>query len=399
MKKNNIINNLYILKNTPKYIKKIFLIFCFLSIIIHSNIIENVYANTIDISSPAAVVICEDTGRILLDKNMNEKRKMASLTKLMTSIILVENCKMDEKITIDKRACYIGGSEAGIKPNEEVTTKDLLYGMLLPSGNDCALAVAYHIGGDIENFANIMNKKAVELGLKNTSFANPHGLDSDNHYTTAYEMALIAKYAKEYNEIEKAVSTTSTTVKFGERNVFLSNTNALLRTYEAATGMKTGFTNGANRCLVSSATKDNLNLIAVVLGSDTSKIRFNDSVKILDKVFNTYSYKDISNFLNIYINIPIIKGNNDCYIRNYAYEKYEALTDEEYSKIKVVENFINKINAPMYKGDYIGTYSLMLDDEILYSKDFYLEEDIPKKNFIEYFYYIFKNMFTPLEKI
>lgn len=374
-------------------IKKIFFIVLLFYILNTYNL------NATNINSPAAVVICEDTGRILYNKNANEQRKMASLTKLMTSILLVENCKMDEKIIIDKRACYIGGSEAGIKPNEEITAKDLLYGMLLPSGNDCALETAYHIGGSVEEFATLMNNKANELELKSTHFDNPHGLDSDTHYTTAYEMALIARYAKKYEAISSAVSTLSTTVKFGSRDVYLSNTNALLRTYSGATGMKTGFTNGANRCLVSSATRDNLNLIGVILGSDTSKIRFEDSKVILDETFEKYKYMDISNFLNIYINIPIIKGVNSDYIKSYSNEKYEALTDEEYSKLYVYENFIQKIEAPMYKGDYIGTYSLMLGEEILYKQDFYLEEDILKKNTFDYLKYILSNMFNKLEKI
>lgn len=374
-------------------VKKIFFI------ILLFYIINNYSLNATNINSPAVVVICEDTGRILYNKNANEKRKMASLTKLMTSILLVENCKMDEQIIIDKRACYIGGSEAGIKPNEEITAKDLLYGMLLPSGNDCALETAYHISGSVEEFANLMNNKAKELGLQSTHFDNPHGLDSDTHYTTAYEMALIARYAKKYEAISNAVSTSSTTVKFGNRDVYLSNTNALLRTYDGATGMKTGFTNGANRCLVSSATRNNLNLIGVILGSDTSKIRFDDSKEILDETFEKYKYMDISSFLNVYINIPIIKGVKDNYIKSYNTQKFEALTDEEYSKLYVYENFIQKIEAPMYKGDYIGTYSLMLGEEVLYKKDFYLEEDILKKNIFDYLKYILSSMFNPLEKI
>ena len=149
----------------------------------------------VEISSPNSVVICSESGRILYNKNATEQRKMASLTKMMTAILLVENCEMSEEITIDKRACYIGGSEAGIKPNDIITAENLLYGMLLPSGNDCAMAIGYHVGGTIENFATMMNKKAAELGLNDTNFENPHGLDSDNHYTSAYSMALITKYA------------------------------------------------------------------------------------------------------------------------------------------------------------------------------------------------------------
>ena len=358
---------------------------------------STVYAT--QIQSPSAVVICEETGRVLYQKNANEKRKMASLTKLMTSIILVENCNLNEKITVAKEGCYVGGSEAGLKPNDEVTAKDLLYGMLLPSGNDCAMAIAYHIGGNIPNFASLMNQKAKELGLESTSFDNPHGLDSENHYTTAYEMAQIARYAKSYDSIKDAVSTIQTDVIFVDRTVNLRNTNSLLRTYPYATGMKTGFTNGANRCLVASATKDNLNLIAVVLGSDTSKIRFDDAKTILEDTFNNYKSYDLSPFLNVYIDIPIIKGISKNYVRTYSDKRIEALTEEEYSKIYVSQNFIQKIEAPMYKGAYLGTYTVSIDDEVLYSKDFYLEEDILKKTPIDYFKDALKNMFNTLEPI
>lgn len=358
---------------------------------------STVYAT--QIQSPSAVVICEETGRVLYQKNANEKRKMASLTKLMTSIILVENCDLNEKITVAKEACYVGGSEAGLKPNDEVTAKDLLYGMLLPSGNDCAMAIAYHIGGNIPNFASLMNQKAKELELESTSFDNPHGLDSENHYTTAYEMAQIARYAKSYDSIKDAVSTIQTDVIFGDRTVNLRNTNSLLRTYPYATGMKTGFTNGANRCLVASASKDNLNLIAVVLGSDTSKIRFDDAKTILEDTFNNYKSYDLSPFLNVYIDIPIIKGISKNYVRTYSDKRIEALTEEEYSKIYVSQNFIQKIEAPMYKGAYLGTYTVSIDDEVLYSKDFYLEEDILKKTTIDYFKDALKNMFNTLEPI
>lgn len=358
---------------------------------------HNMFA--IEISSPAAVVICEDTGRILYDKNANEKRKMASLTKLMTAILLVENCDMSEKITVETKACYVGGSEAGLKPEDEVTAQDLLYGMLLPSGNDCAVAIAYHVGGNIENFATLMNKKAQEMGLKNTSFSNPHGLDSDTHYTTAYEMALIAKYAKQYDIISKVVSTTETTVKFGDRNVNLSNTNRLLRTYDKATGMKTGFTNGANRCLAASASENNLNLISVVLGSETSDIRFNDTKAILEETFKNYNYYDISSFLNIYIDIPVIKGKIDRYIKSYSDTKFEALTKEEYSQIYVSQNIVQNLEAPIPKGTYIGTYTVNLNDEILYTKDLYTDEDILKKTPFDYFIYCLSSMFNKLEKI
>ena len=353
----------------------------------------------VEISSPSAVVICNESGRILYNKNAKEKRKMASLTKMMTAILLVENCEMNEQITIDKRACYIGGSEAGIKPNDTITAENLLYGMLLPSGNDCAMAIGYHIGGSIENFAAMMNKKAKEIGLEDTNFENPHGLDSENHYTSAYSMALISRYALSYKKIRDVAATKEATVNLGSFTKQLINTNSLLRTYDKADGGKTGFTNGANRCLVASASENNLKLIAVVLGSETSSMRFNDAKAILEDTFSKYKLYDISNFLNIYINIPIVKGTNINYIDTFKDTKKIALTEDEYSKIYVSENFIDKIQAPMNAGTYIGTYTVSIEDEILYTKDFYLQHDILKKTPFDYFIYNIKNMFSNLELI
>lgn len=371
-------------------------IIVFFFIIMHI-LCVNIYA--VEISSPSAIVICSESGRVLYDKNSNEQRKMASLTKIMTAILLVENCKMDEEITIDKKACYIGGSEAGIRPNEIMTAENLLYAMLLPSGNDAALAIAYHIGGNIENFATMMNRKAQMLGLEDTQFKNPHGLDTDGHYTSAHSLALLTRYALSYDKIKEVVATNEKVVNFGSFNKTLRNTNSLLRTYSKADGVKTGFTNGANRCLVASASQDDLKLIAVVLGSETSQARFNDAVTILEDTFNKYKLYDISNFLNIYVNIPVIKGNIKNYVKTYTDTKKVALTDEEYSKIYVSQNFIDKIEAPLSKGTYIGTYTVSLGDETLYTKDIYLEEDIVKLTPIDYLISILKNMFNKLEYI
>ncbi len=374
--------------------KNFVLIFLF---IVFFNMFYTVFAT--DISSPSAIVICNETGRVLYDKNSKDQRKMASLTKIMTAILLIENCKMDEEIQIAKEACYIGGSEVGLKPNDTVTAENLLYGMLLPSGNDCAMAIAYHIGGNVENFAKLMNAKAQELGLEDTHFANPHGLDNDEHYSSAYSLALLTKYALSYSKIVEVVSTKEKDVNFGSFTKHLNNTNALLRTYDKADGVKTGFTNGANRCLIASATQDDLKLIAVVLGSDTSQIRFDDAKTILEDTFSKYKLFDISNFLNVYINIPVIKGKETRYISSFSDTKKEALTQEEYDKIYVSQNFIDKIEAPMYAGTYIGTYTVSIDDEILYSKDFYLPYDILKKSPLDYFILSIKNMFNKLEAI
>ena len=198
--------------------KKLFVIFLFI-LVIYNNINVSyasvINKNYVDIQVPAAVVIDFDTGRVLYDKNGDEKRKMASLTKIMTSILLVENCDMEEQIEVPKKAAQIGGSTVGLKAGDIVTAKSLLYGMLLPSGNDCAYTVAIHLGGTIENFAKMMNDKAKILGLTSTNFVNPHGLDNENHYTTAKEMAYLTRYALKNPYIDEAVKTKSITINFG----------------------------------------------------------------------------------------------------------------------------------------------------------------------------------------
>ena len=362
------------------------------------NTFKHIYC--VDISSPSAIVISSQTGRILFNHNGYEKRKIASLTKMMTALILCENCDMNEKIEIDSRACYIGGSEAGIVPNTTVSAKDLLYGMLLPSGNDCALAIGYHIGnGSVENFAALMNKKAEELKLENTHFSNPHGLDADEHYSTAYSVAKITKEALKFSEIRKAIGTQTATVDFGNFTKTLNNTNRLLRTYPKTIGGKTGFTDEANRCLINVAKDNDLELISVVLGSENTDIRFNDSKNILEYCFENYKLRSLDNFLNIYINIPIYKGKVENLAINFKDSKQEVLTDEEYSKIYVRTKFPNEIVPPAYKGDYLGSYSLLIDEEKIYEKDFYLEEDIQKMNSSDYMLKIIKEMFSEEEKI
>lgn len=375
------------------------LFFIFFITLITNKIYATSTKEFIDVNVPSAVVIDFETGRVLFEKNANEKRPMASLTKIMTSIMLVENCEMDEMIEVPSQATWIGGSTVGLKKGDKISAKSLLYGMLLPSGNDCAYTVGIHIGGTIENFANMMTKKAQEIGVTDTSFANPHGLDADTHYTTAKSMALITRYALSNKYINEAVKTKSITVNFGSFSKLLNNTNALLKTYDKADGVKTGFTNGANRCLVASATDNGRRFIAVVLGAETTNIRFSTAKTLLEESFKRYEKTDISKYLNFYINIPIIKGNKDSYERQFSDNLILPLTNEEYEKIYVKQDTIPKIEAPMEIGSYVGKIQVVLEDEVLYEKTFYLEEDIYKKTIKDYILEGIHNLFRPIEKI
>ena len=224
---------------------KKFIIMLVLIIIVGFNSIV-LAEDELKLKSDSVIVIDNLTGRVLYQKNAKKRVSIASLTKIMTSIMLVSNCDIDEKITIPKQATLIGGSEAGVRVGGEVTAKDLLYSMLLPSGNDAAYTVGFHIGnGNIKNFAYLMTKKAHEIGAYDTSFANPHGLDNENHYSTAYDVAKITRYALKNKYINTAVNTRQQTVNVGGASKTLNNTNRLLKTYTYADGVKTGFT---NRC-------------------------------------------------------------------------------------------------------------------------------------------------------
>ena len=382
--------------------KKLFVIFLFI-LVIYNNINVSyasvINKNYVDIQVPAAVVIDFDTGRVLYDKNGDEKRKMASLTKIMTSILLVENCDMEEQIEVPKKAAQIGGSTVGLKAGDIVTAKSLLYGMLLPSGNDCAYTVAIHLGGTIENFAKMMNDKAKILGLTSTNFVNPHGLDNENHYTTAKEMAYLTRYALKNPYIDEAVKTKSITINFGSFTKTLNNTNSLLRTYEKADGVKTGFTNGAERCLVSSATDNDRRYICVLLGATTTKIRFNTSKLLLEETFKKYKTMDISNYLKFYININVVKGKIPNYEESINDNMSYPLTSEEYDSIYIKQDIVQSLEAPVAAGTKIGKVEVYLENEKLYEKEIFLKENIYKKNIIDYINEALSNMFKSVDII
>lgn len=382
--------------------KKLFVIFLFI-LVIYNNINVSyasvINKNYVDIQVPAAVVIDFDTGRVLYDKNGNEKRKMASLTKIMTSILLVENCDMEEQIEVPKKAAQIGGSTVGLKAGDIVTAKSLLYGMLLPSGNDCAYTVAIHLGGTIENFAKMMNDKAKVLGLTSTNFVNSHGLDNENHYTTAKEMAYLTRYALKNPYIDEAVKTKSITINFGSFTKTLNNTNSLLRTYEKADGVKTGFTNGAERCLVSSATDNDRRYICVVLGATTTKIRFNTSKLLLEETFKKYKTMDISNYLKFYINVNVVKGKIPNYEESINDNMSYPLTNEEYDSIYIKQDIVQSLEAPVAAGTKIGKVEVYLENEKLYEKEIFLKENIYKKNIMDYINEALSNMFKSVDII
>lgn len=363
------------------------------------------------LNSRSAVILEKSTGTILFGKNEHEIRKMASTTKIMTAIVVLENTdNLSEIITVSKKAAGIGGSRLGLSINSKISVKDLLYGLLLCSGNDAAVALAEFVGGSIESFANLMNQKASDLGLTNTHFVTPHGLDNDEHYTTAYELALLTKYALENKEFAKIVSTQNYSVSINNSYKNIHNTNELLGYLNGVYGVKTGFTNGANRCLVSSCARGDLDIICVVLGADTKKFRTQDSIKLIEYAFSNFEMVDIKsiiekNFLKWQSeysqSFHIEKGisnNIKTYIEQFQYSEYPV----DKSKIKDIRTNITNtffFEAPLLEKSKIGLLTCFVDDIKICELNIYSASYIPKKNILFYFNNFIINYSTYLENI
>ena len=262
-------------------------------------------------NSKNIVVIDRKTLSILYEKNAYEKVPMASTTKIMTCIVVLEKCSLNEIVTVSKKSASVSGSTLGLIADMNISVQDLIYGLMLRSGNDCAIALAEHIAGSVENFSVLMNEKAKELGLSNTNFVTPHGLDDANHYTTAYELGILTDYALKNEQFKSIVSTKSCTISFNGAPRTISNTNELLGNLNGVYGVKTGFTFEAGRCLVSACKRDDLDIIVVVLGANTKSIRTRDSSSLIKYIFNTYSYVNVSSTINNSFNeyIPFFAKN------------------------------------------------------------------------------------------
>ena len=362
------------------------------------------------INSRAYVVIDRKTNTILVGKNENQKKKMASTTKIMTALIVIENCDLSETVEISKKSASTGGSRLGLKTGDKITVYDLLYGLMMRSGNDCAVALAEHTAGSISSFADLMNQKAIALGLSNTHFVTPHGLDEDEHYTTAYELAFLSNYAMNNEIFAKIVGTKNYTITINGYPKSLTNTNELLGSLNGVYGIKTGFTNGANRCLVTCCKRGEMDLICVVLGADTKKYRTTDSIKLLEYSFSNFKYVNIEKMVSKYFETWKENDENSFTINkgfsNYLSLKYEDL---KYSTIPVRNDLVDKfqfyitcnyiLDSPISKGTSIGTITLSLEDKTIYSGNIITDSEIKKKSVFDYMFYFYKNFYNILNDI
>jgi len=357
-----------------------------------------------EINSRAAIIYDRNSKEIIWGKKEHEKRKMASTTKIMTAIVVLENCSLSDVVTVSKKAAAVGGSRLGLKTNDKISIRDLLYGLLLVSGNDAAIALAEHTAGSVEEFANFMNNKAKVLQLENTNFVTPHGLDSEEHYTTAYELAIMADYALKNDTFAKMVNTKNYTVTINGNSKNLSNTNELLGNLSGVNGVKTGFTNGANRCLVTSINRNGMNIITVVLGADTKKFRTSDSIKLVEYAYSNYKNMKITDIINkkymewkdeFEKNIIVSKGvQKNIQTRLGDIQKeYITIKNNKENDIYIQIDSVFSLEAPVEEQIIVGTINLFIGNELKVSVDIINEENIRKMNIKDYYKKLVTNNF------
>lgn len=342
------------------------------------------------INSRRYIIYDRTSGRTIYGKDENKKTSMASTTKIMTSLIVLEKCNLTDTVTITAKASGVGGSRLGLKTDDKITVNDLLYGLMLRSGNDAAVALAIHIAGSVEEFAKLMNNKAKELNLVNTNFVTPHGLDDPEHYTTALELAKLTDYALKNEKIAQIVGTKRTTITINGNPKEIGNTNELLGNTEGVYGVKTGFTNNAGRCLVTSVKRGEMDLIIVVLGADTRKDRAKDSIKLIEYAYKKYQVVDVEEIIKKefemwkQINqnrIYIYKGLNNIELELGEIELKKVVANET---PKVEIEGLTYLEAPVSKGTRIGTVTVRLGEEVIEQIEIKTAKEVKKKGIQEY---------------
>lgn len=336
------------------------------------------------INALAAVVIEASSGRVLYSKNAAVKRSIASTTKIMTAVIALENGSMDDEVTISKRAAGIGGSTIGFRAGQTFTLKELLYAMLMSSANDAAIAVAEHIGGTVEGFAKMMNKRAESLGASDSNFVTPHGLDAANQYSTAYDVAIITRYALKKPVFAEIVSTISSYIPGHS----LYNTNELLGACSGVDGVKTGYTGQAGRCLVTTIQKDDMRIITVVLGSPTRTARANASRDLMNYVFENYKMRKLLNAGDVYANVPVLRGIPEITSLRVAQDVEIPLSDAELVSMEIKKSVPEILDAPLYAGTDAGYVEYAVNGEVFAQSMLTVSEDIRRKTFLDYLQFV-----------
>lgn len=330
--------------------------------------------------SAGEAVLEVNSGRLLFARNPEKKLPMASTTKILTAILVIEDDDLDEVVRIPEEAVGVEGSSIYLVAGETMTRKDLLYGLMLRSGNDCAEALAILHSGSIEKFADSMNEKAVQIGARDSHFVNPHGLPAPQHYTTAKDLAMIAAYALRNNIFSEIVACRSYTIPDGGCGYprLLQNKNKMLYSYSDADGVKTGYTKEAGRCLVTSATRSGMRLVSVVLNSPDM---YNRSAEILNQCFSDYKVFKLFDHENYFVelNTDLPWKKCKCACKD---DFYYPLTEAEYNEISSEYCLPEKVALPVEAGEEVGNLKVYLKNQLLFSQKIVSIENV-EKNFLD----------------
>lgn len=372
----------------------LFVLLCFPSIILASDtqtVSKEVDKDILSLKAKSAILIESSTGKILYEKNSHEKLAPASMTKIMSMLLIIEHIesgalKWDEMITVSENASSMGGSQILLETGEQMSVKDLFKGVAVGSGNDAVVALAEAVAGNEEAFVEMMNQKVKDLGLKDTNFKNPHGLDEANHYSSAYDMAMIGKELVKHEKVLEFTSIYEDYLRKGtDREFWLVNTNRMVKFNPIVDGLKTGFTSGAGYCLTATAKKNNMRLLATVMGEESTTTRTNEITSLLDYGYANYKLDTVVSKDTIVDSIEISKSKlekvdlvpiKDITILN---KKTDKLGEISYSLD------MNNISLPIKKGEVVGKLEIKEDGKILDTVDVTVSSDLEKIHFLGLF--------------
>lgn len=333
-----------------------------------------------NVTAKSAIVMDAQTGRVIYAKDAESRRYPASTTKMMTLIVALEKGDLNDIVTASEKASTTEGSSLWLENGEKLRLLDMLYGIMLVSGNDATVAVAEHLAGSVENYAKLMTEKAHEIGANNTSFVNSSGLPDPNHYSTAHDLAKIAAYGYKNPMFEQIVSTKTKVIPWAKNDFGreLFNENRMLWLYDGGNGVKTGYTDAAGRCLVSAAKRDGMQLIAVVLDSE---YMWNDSIALLDYGFSHIKSVNLFHKGDILKTSKVLSGKKE-YVELYLDKDVDIpVVDGERDKFTTVIDAPDSVEAKITKGDRLGAVHILYENKEVGSADLIANDDIERKSF------------------
>lgn len=317
------------------------------------------------------------SGRVFYEKNENVPRSIASTTKIVTAITAIEHCEaLDEKFEIDSRAVGIEGSSIYLRKGEHLSMRDLLYGLMLRSGNDCACAIAYRVGGSIEEFANMMNALVNKIGVENSHFTNPHGLDDENHFASSKDLAKITGYALLNPVFKEIVSTKNIKVESDDGYRYMTNKNRLLASLEGCVGVKTGYTRKAGRCLVSAVERNGMMLVCVVLNCGPM---FEESAAMLNKICDLFKAVEILAPWQYVADIPLNRGEAE-FVQVFSKQGFSLpLTQEECDNIHINVEVPQVLDAPVQNEAEVGKVEIYYKNHLIFSEKVYTLREVDSR--------------------